>query len=234
MTESAYPNQGRRKRLRKRLIESQLGKLYDYEILELFLYLSIPRKDTKPLAKQLLKKFGSIGKLINADAPDIRNVDGVGESTIANLYLLKEITFRANKEAILSKPIISSKNDLINYLRSSIGNGSIERVHILYLNNKNRLIGDEILDYGTTNRVAIYPREIVKKAIFLNASAVILAHNHPSGNTKPSQSDIDQTNELQLALEAVDVVLHDHVIISSNSYFSFKTNDLLFNSRKAL
>ncbi len=218
---------GHRQRLKERLRKSGLGELPDYEIIELLLFLSIPRKDVKPLAKKMMQHFGSISQIINADEIELKKIPEITDSIIANIRVVKEIHFRANKEIILNKPIISSKDDLIKYLRSSIGHSKTENLKILLLDSKNRIIGDETAKHGSTNTIAIYPREIVKSAIFHNASAVIICHNHPSGNTKPSRSDIQQTAILKEALSSIDVVLHDHVIISASSYYSFKSNDQL-------
>lgn len=218
---------GHRERLKNRFLKSSLESLPDYEIIEMLLFLSIPRKDVKYLAKELAGHFGGIGKLINAEEHELLEFNGIGQNTIATIRLLKEINLRANKEIILSNPIISCKNELIRYFRSSIGHGSTEKIHVLYLNNKNRIIKDDILEHGTINHVAIYPREIIKKAIYYNATAIILVHNHPSGNAQPSSCDIQQTNILKEALDTIEVKFHDHVIISSNCYFSFKSNNLL-------
>lgn len=218
---------GRRVRLRERLLNSKLNFLFDYEILELFLYLSIPRKDVKPIAKELIQHFKSIGNIVNSEAEELSKISGLGISSISNFKLLKEIVYRINRESVSKRDLISSKDELVTYLRSSIGFKQKENIHVLYLNSKNQLIKDKIIDYGTANKVTIYPREVVKEALDSNSTAVIICHNHPSGDTKPSQADIKMTHNLQSALNAVEILLHDHVIISPSGYFSFKSERLI-------
>lgn len=218
---------GHRKRLKDKLVRSNLGNLHDCEILELILFNSIPRKDVKPLAKLLLKKFGNLGKVINASPVSLMQINGIGESTIVLFKIFQESIYRITKEQILKKPIINSWEKLLEYLRSSIGYSGTENLYTLYLNNKNILITDEIHCHGTVSSISIYPREIVKAALYYDASSVILVHNHPSGVTTPSQLDKELTRSTQEALKTINVKLLDHVIISSSSYFSFKTHNLL-------
>lgn len=218
---------GHRQRVKGKILHSSLASLTDYEILEIALFNSIPRKDVKPLAKTLLKEFGNIGKIVNSSPHILKQIAGIGDSTIILFKTLQEIVHRVNKEQILKQPIINSWDKLLDYVRSKIGYSSTENLYTLYLNHKNILITDKLHDHGTVNTVSIYPREIVKAALFYEASSVVIVHNHPSGVTDPSRADRDLTVSVQEALRTVDIKLLDHVIISSSSYFSFKIHHLL-------
>jgi DNA repair protein RadC len=218
---------GHRSRAKEKLIKSKNGSLYDYEILELLLFHSIPRKDVKPLAKKLIQAFGNLGNVIYASPEKLSLIPELGNSTFVLFKLLQETLQRVTKEQLSKKTIIGSWDQLITYARTSIGYRSTENLHILFLNSKNIMITDEVHEHGSTNSISIYPREIVKSALYHDASSIILIHNHPSGITKPSKADISITTEIQQALISINVSVIDHVIISSNSYFSFKANGLL-------
>ena len=218
---------GHRERLKEKLLRSKIGTLHDYEILELVLFNSIPRKDVKPIAKKLIQEFGNLGKIINTPPSKLTQIPGVGDSTIKLFRILQEVISSVTKEQILKRPIIKSWDKLIEYVRANIGYSNTENLHTLYLNHKNILIADKLHDHGTVSTVSIYPREIVKSALFHDASSVIIVHNHPSGITEPSKSDLTLTQAVQDALGTINVKLLDHIIISSNSYFSFKTHDLI-------
>lgn len=220
-------NIGHRKRAREKLLNSQLGTLQNYEILELLLFIALPRKDTKKIAKLLIDKFGSFAKVISADAESLVKIEGIGESALACFKLIKESSFRLAKEDISNKPVLSSWKSLINFLRTSIGHSERESFVVLYLNNQNELITSDINDYGTIDQVNIYPREIVKRALFLNCSAIIFAHNHPGGSVKPSKEDIEITKQIIKSLNTFNIIVHDHVIISDKSFFSFKNEGLI-------
>jgi DNA repair protein RadC len=174
----------------------------------------------------LLKKYHNIGTIVNIPTKELRD-NGITESTSTLLRLIKEITSIINKEQLLDRPIINSWKLVIDYIRSNIGYDKTECLHIMYLNHKNILIADETEKHGTINSVSIYPREILKKAILHNASSIVVVHNHPSGITEPSQADISLTKQLEKALEPIKISLIDHIIISSNSYFSFKKHGIL-------
>jgi DNA repair protein RadC len=219
--------EGHRARLKTRLIQSNLGSVADYEILELILCLAIPRKDMKSLAKMLINKFGSLGKALNADPSLLVQISGVGPSVISTFRLFREVIASVTKEQITNDNIFSSWDKMIEYVRSTMGYNSTEQLRVLFLNNKNMLLADELQDYGTISSISIYPREIVKKAIYHSASAIILIHNHPSGSTKPSKSDLELTEITVRALSAIDVKLLDHVIVSSSNHYSFKANRLI-------
>ena len=219
--------EGHRARLKARLIQSNLGSVADYEILELIICLAIPRKDVKTLAKILINKFGSLGKVLNADPSLLTQISGVGPAVISTFRLFRETIASVTKEQITNGNILSSWDKMIEYVRSTMGYNATEQLRTLFLSNKNMLLADELQDYGTISSISIYPREIVKKAIYHSASAVILVHNHPSGSTKPSKADLELTEVTVRALGTIDVKLLDHIIIGSSSHYSFKGNHLI-------
>ncbi len=219
----ATTNVGHRARLKDKLLKSH-ENLLDYEILELLLFNAIPRKDVKPLAKALLHQYKSIGKIINLP---ITELSALPKSAHVLFKLLQVTILRVSKEQIINNPIINNWNSLITYLRNNIGYKNTECLKIIFLNQKNILITEETIEYGTINSIAIYPREILKQAIFHNASSIVLAHNHPSGITTPSASDITMTQQLKEVLAPLNISLVDHIIISSNSHYSFKQNNII-------
>lgn len=218
---------GHRERLRTRLLESKKGTLPDYEVLELLLCLSKPRGDVKPLAKELIQSFGSFGKVINADPDVLLSVNGVGESTLAALRIVQESIARVLKEEMEEQTIIQSWKSLLDYCRATMGHHPTEQFRVIFLNKKNRVIADELQETGTIDQTPVYPREIVKRALYLEASSVILVHNHPSGEASPSRADIDMTMQIEAAAETVGIAVHDHVIVTATSHFSFKSNGLM-------
>ncbi|MCK5445470.1 MAG: DNA repair protein RadC [Rhodospirillaceae bacterium] len=218
---------GHRQRLRERFLKSGAGALADYELIELLLFSAMPRRDVKPVAKALLKKFGSLSALLNASAAEISTVDGVGEVAAVNLRVTHEVALRMLGDDVMNKPILSSWDNLIDYLRAAMGHNKTEQFRILFLNRKNVLIADELQQEGTIDHTPVYPREVIKRALELGASALILVHNHPSGDTQPSTADIEMTQEVQDAGKKLGIELHDHLIISKNGYTSFKTAGFL-------
>ncbi len=218
---------GHRERAREKLLAAKPGTLADYELLEVLLFLALPRQDTKSLAKQLINKYGSFAKVITAEENSLLGVPGIGQSTLACFKLIRESAIKLIKPEITEKPIISSWQSLLDYCRCLIGHIKKEAFIVLYLNNQNILIEEDIHDYGTVDQVAVYPREIAKKALFLDASAVILAHNHPGGDTKASKADIEVTQQIAKALFPFKIKIHDHIIVSDRSFFSFKSEGLL-------
>ena len=221
-------NIGHRERARERLLHSKPGTMPDYEILEILLFMAVPRQDTKTLAKNLIHKYGSFAKVINAEPESLNEVKGALRQNILSCFqLIKEGAIRLTKEEITNKPIISSWQSLLDYCRSLIGHIKKEAFLVLYLNNQNELIDEDLQDYGTVDQVSVYPREITKRALFLNASAIILVHNHPSGSTKASKADIEVTKQIVTALSPFKIKVHDHIIVSDKSFFSFKSEGLL-------
>jgi DNA repair protein RadC len=217
---------GHRQRLKERFISSPVS-LPDYEILEMLLFCSVPRRDVKDLAKRLLKEFEDISGLLNSSRDKLMNIDGVTQSICTHIMLIKETLNRSMKSAVADKNILSSWGALIEYLRASQGNAPTERLRVLFLNKKNCLVADEVQDAGTIDQTPVYPREIIKRVLFNNASAIILVHNHPSGNPKPSKADITLTSEIESACKTIGVIVHDHVIVCKNEFYSFKSNMLL-------
>ncbi len=219
---------GHRKRLKERFV-SFPSSLPDYELLELMLSLAIPRKDTKPLAKLLLKDFGGIPQILNAPADKLMQYLGLKENTIFVFELFKEVGIRNtwSKLEDSDMPIMSTWDDLISYCSTTIGYSEVENFYIVFLNAKNRVIGKEIQQRGTIDCVAIHPSEVVRSVISKNAKSIILVHNHPSGDVTPSSADIMVTNKINDALKSIDVTLLDHLIISKTMVYSFSEHNLI-------
>jgi DNA repair protein RadC len=221
-------NTGHRKRLRERFARSALHALPDYEILEMLLFLVFRQSDTKALSKSLLSKFGSLGGVIAADATGLKMIEGIGDAVVNHFKLLQDVFSR------LMLPTRNEKVNVLNnwlavlhYCQFTTGFKKKEYFRVLFLNKKNLLVADELFDSGTVDKVAIYPREIAKQALMHYASAVILVHNHPSGDVNPSKEDIEITKKICFALKAVNVSLHDHLIVSKDNHFSFRGHNLL-------
>ena len=218
---------GHRDRLRARFAEGGVTALADYELLELYLFNSIPRRDVKPLAKDLIDKFGSFAVVVSAPVERLTEVKGISEKTALDLSFIKAAATKLGQQSVMDKPILSSWTALLNYVRSVMQFEGKEQFRVLFLDRKNRLIADEILGQGTVDRAPVYPREVIKRALDLNSTAIILTHNHPSGDPTPSQSDIKMTNSIVDAAKAIGVVVHDHLIIGRNDITSFKSEGLL-------
>lgn len=221
--------EGHRERLRKRYIKSGLEGFNDYEVLELLLTYSIARKDVKPIAKELIEKFGTIDELTKSDIKSLLEVDGIGEGSAVFLKLIGDIALTLYREKIEDKDIltIKSKNSLLSYLRGEIGYSPREEFKILFLDTSNKLIASETLFSGTIDKSAIYPREIVERVIKNRAKSVIFAHNHPSGSISPSKKDIELTQYMYDSLKLLEIRLLDHIIVTKNSYFSFLEEGLI-------
>lgn len=216
-----------RDRQRAKFAASGADGFADYELLELFLFNSIPRRDVKPVAKDLLKTFGNLGEVCAAPLHRLTEIKGIGEKTALDLKLLHAASVRMGRESVLGRPVLSSWTALLDYCRSAMQFEPVEQFRVLFLDRKNRLIADEVLGRGTIDRAPVYPREIIKRALALESTAIILAHNHPSGDPTPSQSDITMTNEIIAAAKAISVVVHDHLIIGRENVVSFKTLGLM-------
>ena len=218
---------GHRERLRQRLLERGADSLADHEILEFLLFGARPRGDTKPLAKTLLARFGNLAGVFAASQHELASVPGIGDTAIATLKIVPEAARRMALEEILKRPVLSNWSQVLNYCRMAMGRAKIEQFRLLFLDTKNRLIADEVQQRGTLNHTPVYPREVVKRALELDASAIIMVHNHPSGDPTPSRADIDITRQIQTAASAVSVTLHDHVVIGRSGHNSFKSLGLL-------
>ncbi|WP_316354330.1 RadC family protein [Candidatus Trichorickettsia mobilis] len=218
---------GHRSRLRQKVLDHQLDSFADYELLELLLFTAIPRRDVKPIAKKLLNQFGSLSGLINADKDKLLLIEEINKNFCINLYVVRELINRVLKQKIVNNNIIGCWSDLLDYLKSTMGSLKIEQFKVLFLNKKNILIADELMSVGTIDQAAVYPREIIKRALFHEAGAIILTHNHPSGSPTPSKSDLELTKKIVEVCSAVSISVHDHVIIAGGEYYSFKSNLLL-------
>jgi DNA repair protein RadC len=218
---------GHRERLRDRFMEGGADALPDYELLELVLYRAKLRGDTKPLAKALLARFGSFAEVIAASPERLKEIDGVGEATIIELKVIQAAAQRMLKTKVMNRETLSSWAALLDYCRSSMAYNEKEQFRILFLNKKNQLIADEVQGEGTVDHTPVYPREVIKRALELSASAIILVHNHPSGDPTPSVADIDMTRRIAEAGEKLGVAVHDHVIIGRQGHTSFKGMKLI-------
>jgi len=225
IAESKPDHLGHRERLRARFLTAP-DALPDYELLELLLF-AIPRIDTKPVAKALLRRFGSLAEVIAADPAKLREVDGVKDAAVAALKAVQAAAQRLLRARLAETPMIGSWNALIDYCTAAMAYGAVEQFRVLYLDRKNRLIADEPQQRGTVDHTPVYPREVVKRALELNASALIMVHNHPSGDPRPSAADIEMTRKVKDAAAAVGLTLHDHLIVSRGGHVSFKTAGLL-------
>ena len=218
---------GHRQRLRERFLNGGADSLPDYELLELLLFMAQPRADTKPIAKELLRKFGSFAEVISADADALRDVKGIGDAGIVSLKAVQSAAQRLLRTKVKSAPVISSWSALLDYCTATMAYNTIEQFRVMYLDRKNKLIADEAQGEGTVDHTPVYPREVVKRALELNASAIIVVHNHPSGDPKPSRADIEMTKKVKEAAAAVSITLHDHVIVSRGGHLSFRSEGLL-------
>jgi len=218
---------GHRDRLRARFAEKGAESLADYELLELYLFRSIPRRDVKPIAKDLIAKFGSFAEVIAAPVDRLTEVKGISEKIALDLKILRAAATKLGQESILGRPVLSSWSALLDYCRSAMQFETTEQFRVLFLDRKNRLIADEVLGKGTVDRAPVYPREILKRALAHESTAIILTHNHPSGDPTPSQSDIDMTKEIVQACKPIRVAVHDHLIIGRNDVVSFKSLGLM-------
>lgn len=220
-------HRGHRARLRARLLDAGGEALSDYELVEYLLTLAIPRRDTKPLAKALLKEFGSLAELVSADPASLLRVTGMGETSVAALKIVQAASLRLLKGRVTERPVLASWSALLDWLRADMGPIAHERVRVLHLDTRNQLLRDEVMSEGTVDQSAIYVREVAKRALELASSAVILVHNHPSGVAEPSRQDIHMTREVAAALDKLGIALHDHIIIGGDSAYSFRNAGLL-------
>lgn len=218
---------GHRARLRNKLLSRGAAALDDYELLETLLFAFIPRRDVKPIAKALLAEFGSVSGVLAANAAALSKTKGVGETAAAYLNTVSELRSRAAKETLATRTVISSWNTLLAYVRTELQHESREQFRVLFLDKKNQLIADEVMGYGTVDHAPVYPREIARRALELQASSLILVHNHPSGDPSPSHADIEVTREIIDALLSLEISVHDHLIAGKNSVLSMKSSGLI-------
>lgn len=216
-----------RDRLRARFKSGGLSALQDYELLELFLFNSIPRRDVKPIAKDLIRVFGNLSEVCAASLERLTEVRGIGEKTALDLKLLHAASVHMGRKSLLNRPVLSSWPALLDYCRTAMQFEPVEQFRVLFLDRKNRLIADEVLGKGTVDRAPVYPREIVKRGLALEATAIIIAHNHPSGDPTPSQADIEMTSLVVETSKTVGITVHDHLIIGREDIASFKMLGLM-------
>jgi DNA repair protein RadC len=218
---------GHRERLRGRFHGAGPDALSDYELLEMVLFTAQPRRDMKPLAKTLLKKFGSFAEVIHAPEGRLREVIGVGDVTITQLKLIAAAASRIAKGQLEQRTMLSSWNDVIHYCRTSMAFADKEQFRILFLDKRNQLIADEVQQIGTVDHTPVYPREVIKRALELSATAIILVHNHPSGDPTPSQADIHMTKAIIDIAAPLGISVHDHIIVGKNGHASLKGMKLI-------
>jgi DNA repair protein RadC len=218
---------GHRARMRERVLEHGAGSLADYELLEMLLFLAFKKGDTKPLAKSLINRFGSFPKVMSASQAELLATTGLGPHSVTALKLVQESGLRLTRAEVMDRPVLGNWDRLMDYLTAVLAREKIEQFRILFLDPKNRLIADEAQARGTVNHTPVYPREVVKRALELHATALILVHNHPSGDPTPSRADIEMTHDVQRAADALGVVVHDHVIMGNGRWLSLRKEGLL-------
>jgi DNA repair protein RadC len=216
---------GHRERLRARFLAGGAAAIPDYELLELVLFAAIPRRDVKPLAKLLITRFGSFAEIIAA--PRERLAEYLADGAIAQLKIVEAAALRLARTRVIGKPALSSWSVLLDYCQAAMARSAREEFRVLFLDRKNVLIADEVQSAGTVDHAPVYPREVVKRALELGASALILAHNHPSGDSTPSRADIEMTHEIVTAAKSLKIAVHDHLVIGRNGHASFKALGLL-------
>ncbi|MCM2561924.1 DNA repair protein RadC [Lutimaribacter sp. EGI FJ00015] len=216
-----------RKRLRARFMDGGAQAMPDYELLELVLFRAIPRQDVKPLARELLDSFGDFNGVVTAPATRLSEIKGIGPSVICELKIIEAAAQRLSRARVMQRHVVSSWNQLLDYCHTTMAHRDTEQFRVLFLDRKNVLIADEAQASGTVDHVPVYPREVVKRALELNASALILVHNHPSGDPTPSQADIAMTRQIENAAQALSITLHDHLIIGKSRELSFREQGLL-------
>lgn len=223
----ASQHKGHRERLRQRYFQTNGIGFADYEFLELLLFRSIPRADTKQLAKSLLNRFGSLADVLGADVNLLQEVPGCGPAVAHDLKIIAGVSERVNRSELRKRDIFSSWDKVLAYCRAAMAHETREQFRILFLDKKNGLIADEIQQIGTVDHTPVYPREVVRRALQLSASALILVHNHPSGDPTPSREDISMTHMLKDVANALGIAIHDHIIIARNGYTSFRAKKLI-------
>jgi len=218
---------GHRQRLRERFRNGGADALPDYELLEMLLFRALPRRDTKGLAKRLLARFGSFAEVINAPEPRLKEVDGAGDSVVTELKLVRAAALRMMRSEIVQRPALSSWKQVIDYLLAAQSYEHREQFRILFLDKRNRLIADEVQQQGTVDHTPVYVREVVKRALELSATAIILVHNHPSGDPTPSRADIDMTKQIVASAAPLGISVHDHIIVGREGHASLKALRLI-------
>ncbi|HZJ12436.1 MAG TPA: DNA repair protein RadC [Methyloceanibacter sp.] len=213
---------GHRERLRKRFREAGAGALPDYELLELVLFRAMPRRDTKPLAKAILARFGTFAEAMNAPDDLLLEVPGLGEAAVVEMKLVRAAALRLMQGEVFERPVLASWAQVLDYCRAAMGFAAKEQFRILFLDKRNQMIADEVQQEGTVDHTPVYVREVVKRALELSATAIVLVHNHPSGDPTPSRADIEMTKQIIAAAKPLNVVVHDHIIVGKQGHASFR------------
>ena len=220
-------NKGHRQRLREKFLKNGLDGFLDYEIIELLLTLGTPRKDCKQSAKDALKKFGSLKAVLEAEPAELKEIKGIGDNNVFGLKIAQSVSRRYLADRIIDQDFIRSADEVIDYLKHNLRDKSREVFLVIYLNGRNQILKMEELFQGTLTTSAVYPREVVKRALVNDAAALVFVHNHPSGNPNPSQDDLIITKKLKEAAQAIDVSVHDHLIIAGNDVYLFADHGLI-------
>lgn len=218
---------GHRQRLRERFRKGGAHALPDYELLELILFRALPRRDTKALAKSLIARFGSFAEVVTAPEPQLKEIEGAGDAVVTELKLVRAAALRMTRSEIMQRPALSSWAQVLDYLRAAQGFKHREQFRILFLDKKNHLIADELQQQGTIDHTPVYVREVVKRALELSATAIVMVHNHPSGDPAPSRADIDMTKQIAAAAKPLGVAVHDHIIVGRDGHASFRALKLI-------
>jgi DNA repair protein RadC len=213
---------GHRDRLRKRFREGGAEALPDYELMELILFRAIPRRDVKPLAKEILARCGSFAEAVAANPEHLMEIDGVTDAVVTELKIVQAAALRTSQSEIKKRPVLAAMSTVLSYLRSAMAFEDREQFRILFLDRRNQLIADEVQGRGTVDHTPVYTREVVKRALELSASAIILAHNHPSGDPSPSKADIEMTRQIAEVASKLGVTVHDHIILGRDGHHSLK------------
>jgi DNA repair protein RadC len=213
---------GHRERLRRRFREAGADALPDYELLEMILFRAVPRRDTKPLAKAILAHFGSFTEALNAPEERLREVPGLGEAAITEIKLVRAAALRLVRGEVLVRPVLATWSQVLDYCRASMGFEAKEQFRILFLDKRNQIIADEVQQKGTVDHTPVYVREVVKRALELSATAIVLVHNHPTGDPTPSRADIEMTKKIVSAAKNLGIVVHDHIIVGKQGHASFR------------
>ena len=222
----ARGGEGHRRRLRERFLAAGPDSLGDHEMLEMLLF-ALPRRDTKALARLLIRRFGSFARVIAAPTQELRAVDGLGDTGVAVLKSVQAASLRLLRADVIDQPVLTSWDRLIAYLNARLSRERVEQFCVLFLDNRNRLLADEAQQRGTVNHTPVYPREVAKRALELHATGLILVHNHPSGDPAPSRDDVAMTEQIRAAAAALSILLHDHIVIGNGRWFSFRKEGLL-------
>lgn len=218
---------GHRSRMREKLLTRGPDALADYELLEMLLFLAMPKGDTKPLAKELINQFGSFANVLAAPQQALFEVHGIGEHGVSAMKLVQASALRMARAEVMARPVLNNWDGLIAYLTAVLAREKVEQFRVLFLDTRNRLLADEAQARGTVNHTPVYPREVVKRALELQATALILVHNHPSGDPTPSEADVEMTEDVKSAAETLGIKLHDHVIIGNGRHLSLRREGLI-------